>query len=92
MRRAFAVSPKEENSKPREGPGPLTDVSSGRGEQEAIQNFFVGAIGSYKNSTGHRSGVIADPHDASEMIILASHLMRIVEARKDKTAREIEAA
>ena len=64
--------------------GPLSDMSQPEAEREALANLFVGAIGSYKNPHSHRTVTISDPRDAQEMALLASHLLRIVDARKPK--------
>jgi uncharacterized protein (TIGR02391 family) len=69
MRKAFSVPN-----------GPLTDQSVERGEQQALSDLFAGAIGSYKNSTSHRALTI-EPVEAVEMIILASHLLGIIDKR-----------
>lgn len=66
MRRAFG--PK----------GSLTDRSALNAEREALANLFAGALGTYKNPTSHRN-VTIESSEAVEMIILASHLLYIVD-------------
>lgn len=61
--------------------GPLSKNTDPRGEQEGLQNLFAGAILSYKNPHSHRTVTIQDAAEAQEIILLASHLLRIVESR-----------
>ena len=70
MRRAFA-----------ENKGPLADKSSPISEQAALAHLMAGAVGSYKNPHSHRH-VAVGVEEACEMILLASHLVKIVESRR----------
>jgi uncharacterized protein (TIGR02391 family) len=71
MRKAFAPDD-----------GALTDTTAERAEREARAHLFAGEIGSYKNPHSHRNVALDDPDEAAEIIILANHLLRIVDSRR----------
>jgi uncharacterized protein (TIGR02391 family) len=62
--------------------GTLTDTGAEPAERQARSDLFAGAIGSYKNPHSHRNIALDDPDEAAEIIMLANHLLRIVDARR----------
>ena len=71
IRRAFGKS------------GPLTDPEAETAEQEALAALFAGAVGTYKNPHSHRHVLMESAREAAEIVMLGSHLLRVV----DQTVR-----
>jgi hypothetical protein len=61
--------------------GPLTDSKADGGERVGRMELFAGAIACYKNPQSHRDVNLDDPLEVLEIIFLANHLLRIVDAR-----------
>lgn len=59
--------------------GALTNKNAQGAERQARADLFAGAIGSYKNAHSHRRVGLDDPDEAAEIIMLANHLLRIVD-------------
>ena len=66
-----------------ESTGPLADQSIPVSERQALSHLVAGALGSYKNPHSHRK-VKLTAEETVEMIILGSHLLKIVDARTNR--------
>ena len=62
--------------------GPLRDSKADPAEADALEHLFAGTIGSYKNPHSHRNVPMNDAVEAIEIVMLASHLLRIVDSRR----------
>lgn len=65
--------------------GKLTDEHLHESEKLGMRNLFAGAISLYKNPSSHREVEFA-PEEAAEIIIIASHLLRIVGSCAERTS------
>ena len=63
------------------GDGPLTDSALLAAEQEAMAHLFAGSIGLFKNPSSHRDVLLDNPARAAELILLANHLLYVVDLR-----------
>jgi uncharacterized protein (TIGR02391 family) len=59
--------------------GPLADPNLETGEQEATMALFWGALGVFKNPPSHRQVEYGDPTLASEVVLLADLLLRLLD-------------
>ena len=66
--------------------GKLADPELDPGERVGIMELFAGAIGTFKNPPSHRQVDYADPTEASEVVLLADLLMRILERVEERIA------
>jgi uncharacterized protein (TIGR02391 family) len=68
--------------------GILRDSFQPTAERESLAHLFAGAIGSYKNPHSHRTVTLTDPREAQERVMLASHQLGIVDARRPRTTMQ----
>ena len=66
--------------------GKLADPELDAGERVGIMELFSGAIGTFKNPPSHRQVDYADPTEASEVVLLADLLMRLLDRVENRIA------
>lgn len=66
--------------------GKLADSELDPGERIGIMELFAGAIGTFKNPPSHRQVDYADPTEASEVVLLADLLMRLLDRVEERVA------
>jgi len=62
--------------------GPLTNYELEPGEREGMRDLFTGVTSLLKNPLSHRNGGPESASEAVEVIMMANHLLRIVEQRE----------
>lgn len=69
--------------------GPLSDPTAEEAEREALCALFAGAVGTYKNPHSHRHVLMESAREAAEIVMMGSHLLRVVDERAAmKAARD----
>lgn len=66
--------------------GTLRNPDAEAAEADALANLFAGAIGSYKNPHSHRNVPMEEAEEAMEIVMLANHLLRIVDSRRRRAS------
>lgn len=64
--------------------GKLADAELDSGERVGIMELFAGAIGTFKNPPSHRQVDYANPTEASEVVLFADLLMRLLDRVEKK--------
>jgi len=59
--------------------GSLEDTELDPGERVGVMELFAGAIGTFKNPPSQRQVDYANPTEASEVVLLADLLMRLLD-------------
>ena len=65
--------------------GPLADQKESTPKREATSALFAGAIGRFKNDESHSEGNVASAQEAIEIILLANHLLRLLDSRPSQS-------
>ncbi|WP_430648891.1 TIGR02391 family protein [Bradyrhizobium pachyrhizi] len=53
-----------------------------KAERESFAHLFAGSIGAYKNPHSHRAIAMNDLREAQRQVLLATHLLYIVDTAK----------
>jgi len=69
---------------PDTGPMGDRDTSKPVKERAGLQTLFIGAMNAYRNPVSHRTPML-ELEEAKDQLLLASHLLRIVDARSSKS-------
>jgi uncharacterized protein (TIGR02391 family) len=66
--------------------GPLRDRGAQPAERDSLVALMTGAFGLYRNPYGHGTKQQDDPNEAAEIIMLATHLLRVIDDREAAAA------
>ena len=67
--------------------GPLTEMGAEGGEKQGMMELFAGTLATLKNPHSHRNVELTDPADAAAAILMASYLLRVIDARAEASRR-----
>jgi uncharacterized protein (TIGR02391 family) len=76
MRRAFGPN------------GPLSDAQVSEAERSAVRELYTGAYGAFRNPASHRTFDLGDITMASEVILLADLLLRMLDRVEQRLGRQ----
>jgi len=62
--------------------GPLTDMNVIQAERQSLSDLMAGVVVAFMSPHSHLNVSVKDAAEAAEMVILASHLLKIVDGRK----------
>ncbi len=59
--------------------GPLADQDALPAERDGVRDLFIGAFAAHRNPRAHRRVTMEDASEVIEVVLLANHLLRIVD-------------
>ena len=68
--------------------GPLTNFSLETAEKQSVAHLFAGSYGYFRNPNAHHDVPLDSPEEALEIVLLANHLLRIVDVSVKRNAEE----
>jgi uncharacterized protein (TIGR02391 family) len=72
--------------------GPRHDPEMDRGESDSLRELFTGTIGLFKNPASHRPVDYTDLDEATEVILIADLLLRVLDRQIGRLALRVAAS
>jgi hypothetical protein len=70
--------------------GPLIDPQVPESERSAVRELFTGAYGAFRNPASHRTVDLGDVTMASEVILLADLLLRMLDRVEGRLTAQVQ--